>query len=162
MKALSLWQPWATLVASGAKRIETRCWSTNYRGRLAIHASKKWSKELGRMCLTEPFKDPMLAAGFCAITRRRSNLPFGQIIATCYLADVFSVDAGEQYYRIGGDALARVTLPPPEPERSFGDYTPGRFAWILTEIVPLKKPFFFQGSQKLFTVSDELFTGGAA
>ena len=40
MKALTLTQPWASLVAIGAKRIETRSWSTPYRGLLAIHAAK--------------------------------------------------------------------------------------------------------------------------
>ena len=40
MKALTLHQPWATLVAVGEKRIETRSWSTDYRGPLAIHAGK--------------------------------------------------------------------------------------------------------------------------
>lgn len=40
MKLLSLWEPWATLMAIGAKRIETRSWSTPYRGWLAIHASE--------------------------------------------------------------------------------------------------------------------------
>jgi hypothetical protein len=38
MKGLTLTQPWATLVAIGAKRIETRSWPTRYRGLLAIHA----------------------------------------------------------------------------------------------------------------------------
>lgn len=41
MKALTLWQPWASLVALGAKRIETRSWSTTYRGPLAIHAAAR-------------------------------------------------------------------------------------------------------------------------
>ena len=40
MKALTLTQPWATLIAVGAKRIETRSWGTSYRGRIAIHAAK--------------------------------------------------------------------------------------------------------------------------
>lgn len=40
MKALTLWQPWASLVALGVKTIETRSWSTSHRGPLAIHASK--------------------------------------------------------------------------------------------------------------------------
>src|SRR3954451_22243677 len=38
--ALTLTQPWATLVAIGAKQIETRSWGTSYRGWLAIHAAK--------------------------------------------------------------------------------------------------------------------------
>lgn len=41
MKALTLHQPWASLVALGVKRIETRSWSTSYRGALAIHAGLK-------------------------------------------------------------------------------------------------------------------------
>jgi hypothetical protein len=41
MKALTLWQPWATLVAIGAKKVETRCWSKKYRGELAIHAAAR-------------------------------------------------------------------------------------------------------------------------
>ncbi len=37
-RALTLWQPWASLIAIGAKTIETRSWSTAYRGPLLIHA----------------------------------------------------------------------------------------------------------------------------
>lgn len=41
MKALSLRQPWASLIADGRKTIETRTWRTRYRGPLAIHASAR-------------------------------------------------------------------------------------------------------------------------
>jgi hypothetical protein len=40
MKALSLLQPLALLVVIRAKKIETRLWSTPYRGPLLKHASK--------------------------------------------------------------------------------------------------------------------------
>ncbi len=40
MKALTIRQPWASLIAAGVKTIETRSWSTRYRGPLAIHAGK--------------------------------------------------------------------------------------------------------------------------
>jgi len=40
MKAISVRQPWANMIASGKKTIETRTWSTRYRGRLAICSSK--------------------------------------------------------------------------------------------------------------------------
>ena len=39
MKALTVQQPWASLIASGAKCVETRTWRTPYRGPLAIHAA---------------------------------------------------------------------------------------------------------------------------
>lgn len=41
IRALSLRQPWASMVADGRKTIETRTWRTNYRGMLAIHASMR-------------------------------------------------------------------------------------------------------------------------
>lgn len=40
MKALTVKQPWAELIVSGAKDIENRTWRTNYRGRVLIHAAK--------------------------------------------------------------------------------------------------------------------------
>jgi hypothetical protein len=59
MKALTLTQPSATLVAPGAKRIETRSWPTSYRGPLAIHAAAGlgpiggWRAML-RLCSCDP------------------------------------------------------------------------------------------------------------
>ena len=43
MKALSIKQPWASLIAHGIKNIENRTWKTNFRGRIYIHASAKQS-----------------------------------------------------------------------------------------------------------------------
>lgn len=40
-KTITLWQPYATLVATGIKQYETRSWPTNYRGPLLIHAAKR-------------------------------------------------------------------------------------------------------------------------
>lgn len=41
MKAISIYQPWASLIALGDKTIEARCWPTNHRGDLLICASAK-------------------------------------------------------------------------------------------------------------------------
>jgi len=38
--ALSVRQPWASLIINGLKTIEVRSWSTDYRGRILIHASR--------------------------------------------------------------------------------------------------------------------------
>ncbi len=43
MKALTICQPYAELIAKGEKVIENRNWATNYRGPLAIHAGKSRS-----------------------------------------------------------------------------------------------------------------------
>lgn len=61
MKALTLHQPWATLVAEGSKTIETRSWSTKYRGPLAIHAGKstEWDGfKIGAWTTHVAFADP--------------------------------------------------------------------------------------------------------
>lgn len=57
MKALTLYQPWASLIALGVKTVETRPWATKYRGPLAIHAGKvkpslpETRGWIGRYCL---------------------------------------------------------------------------------------------------------------
>lgn len=45
MKALTIKQPWASLIAHGIKDIENRTWKTNFRGRIYIHSSKQPEKE---------------------------------------------------------------------------------------------------------------------
>ena len=40
MKALSVKQPWASMIASGEKTLETRTWNTKHRGEILIVASK--------------------------------------------------------------------------------------------------------------------------
>ena len=41
MKAISLHQPWASMVAQGSKIIETRNWPTNHRGDLLVVSTRK-------------------------------------------------------------------------------------------------------------------------
>lgn len=43
MKALSVRAPWWWAILHAGKDIENRDWSTNYRGRVLLHASKWWS-----------------------------------------------------------------------------------------------------------------------
>jgi ASCH domain. len=122
MKAISLLQPWATLVAIGAKRIETRSWPTNYRGPLAIHASKGFSRQQKEICWSEPFRSTLLNAGY---RLSFSNLEFGLILARVELIDCMLINSAEK---------------PPEPELSFGDYTPGRYAWLLSDVQAYEVP----------------------
>lgn len=57
MKALSLKQPWASLIASGKKTIETRVWPTSYRGDLLICASKTIDKPAMKYFQEDLFSD---------------------------------------------------------------------------------------------------------
>ena len=50
MKAITIKQPWASLIVAGIKDIENRTWKTSFRGRVLIHAAKTPVKE-GLMAL---------------------------------------------------------------------------------------------------------------
>jgi len=50
LKALTLWQPWASLLAGGGKMFETRSWKTNYRGPVVIHAAKLSVRQVLKKC----------------------------------------------------------------------------------------------------------------
>ena len=73
MKCISLMQPWATLIAKGSKKIETRSWKTNYRGELYIHASQRTDKSFIKPSFSKALKD--------------ETIPNGVIIAKCKLVD---------------------------------------------------------------------------
>jgi hypothetical protein len=143
MKVISLLQPWASLVAIGAKKIETRSWSTKYRGPLAIHASKRVPLEAEELCLTEPFQKTLEAAGiqFNGDVPLSRLLPTGAIIATCRLVDCREICL---YGPRASDGNLMPVLPE-EPEHSFGDYTPGRYAWILGNVKTLHEPIPAKG-----------------
>ncbi len=144
IKALTLTQPWATLVATGAKQFETRSWRTNYTGPLAIHAAKGFPRAAQARCFERYFVEALTAAGIV----KPADLPRGEIIAIVNMDGCFATP-GEgvpwrEYY--GG-----VHLPPPEPELAFGDYGPNRYAWRLRDVQRIK-PFPWRGSLGLFNV----------
>lgn len=133
MKALSLTQPWATLVAIGAKNVETRSWYTDYRGPVAIHAAKAFPSDAARLCATEPFRSALAAAGIT----RSDTLPRGAIVALADLTQVVPVHLVP--------AEARI-----EPEQSFGDYSPGRYAFVLENVRRLAAPLACNGALSLW------------
>ena len=161
MKALTLWQPWATLIAIEAKTIETRSWYTNYRGPLAIHAAKQTTEDAVGLCVHEPFFGALIGSGFVRNEKNwtgqeyaqldTTKMPFGAIVATCELVYCIKIEKARKFYR---NALPRMIdglwLPPDEPELSFGDYTPGRYAWILANVKALPEPIPAKGAQGLW------------
>lgn len=45
MKALTIKEPWASLIINGYKEYEFRSWKTNYRGKILIHAGKSLERD---------------------------------------------------------------------------------------------------------------------
>jgi hypothetical protein len=148
MKVLSLLQPWASLVAIGAKRIETRSWATKYRGPLAIHASKALWKFNGKDEIERLIGLTLWESG---LYHQPKDLPYGAVIATCNLVDVRYMLQGKLYRYENGAVIAGGGIPmPSEPELSFGDYTLGRFAWVLEDVRQLPEPIPAKGHQSLW------------
>jgi hypothetical protein len=136
MKVISIIQPWATLIAIGEKNFETRSWSTKYRGPIAIHASKKIDKTV---CKSEPFRSVLEAYGYT-----EKELPTGMIIATAHLTECFKVEKDCGDYAVITDGFIAGN------EYKFGDYTPGRFAWLLVRRKLLENPIPAKGQLGLW------------
>src|SRR5215213_7752316 len=137
MKALSLLQPWASLVVMGAKRLETRSWSTKYRGALLIHAS---SRKAGALLSSEP--------PFSRYIHDFNCLPLGAIIGSVILTDIVKVEQLQLSEKI----INQLSL----EERAFGDYTNGRYVWVLEEAAQFERPVPIRGTLGLWEYSGEI------
>jgi hypothetical protein len=171
MKALTLYQPWASLIACRVKTIETRPWATKYRGSLAIHAAMRRPFMPNAIGHSESFQEsphsveyqlPSVSGGIGTgefiLLPEGLVLPFGAVVATCELLDVvptervafaddtdpWVVEKGWQRCRGDFDYLVSRAQQP------YGDYEPGRFAWILGCVVPLDEPVPATGRQQLW------------
>lgn len=133
MKAISLWQPWASAMALGLKHIETRHWETRYRGPIAIHAAKRWTLEERSFAADQAklYGIPMLASP-----------PLGSIVAVGFLERIITTPAAQSFIS--------------EMEEDWGNYAPQRFAWMFKDIQPLPEPIPYKGAQGIFFVPDDL------
>ena len=127
MKVISLWQPWASFMAWGIKKIETRHWPLpkNITGPIAIHATKKIVK------IQNPYFDDVLWGRNVVY----DDLPKGFIL--CYFDKVRCV---------------KITTPkiPDYPERAFGNYEIDRYMWIMEGLNVLPWPVMIQGRQGIW------------
>lgn len=139
MKAITLTQPWATFVAHGIKTIETRSWSTAYRGWLAIHAAKGFPEWAKNLCVEKPFDFFLKRLGYTVET-----LPTGCVLAKANLIDCIRFTVGYE---------------PPGHESEFGDFTIGRYGFIFAAIKRFEKPIPATGALNLWdwNIPDEQF-----
>ena len=133
IKAITLWQPWASLVVAGHKRFETRSWRTGYRGPLAIHASKREPGHARKLaCAERTFSNALIAMGL----RDLDLWPRGVMLGVVQLATVCTTES------------IRPTLT--FEELAFGDYRNGRYAWKLLNPIPFPEPIPIRGRQGLW------------
>ncbi|MBI5633820.1 MAG: hypothetical protein HZA15_10115 [Nitrospirae bacterium] len=115
------------------KEIETRSWKTNFTGRVAVHASKgfpKWAREF--------------AEAERALGRIPARLPFGAIIGFVTIIGM----------RMTDDLAPQITA----IEKLYGDYSPGRWGWMLCDAEPFPDNRIIpcRGSLGLWNVPAEL------
>lgn len=130
MKAITLKQPWASMVAFGWKTIETRKWKTRHRGELLIVAGKGWVW-LGSTVSR--------ADGWTGIIGDPSTYWYGHAVAVATLIGCRPMTKDDE-----SDALCM--------------YEPGRYAWLLENVRQLETPFRVRGFPGIFEV--ELPRGG--
>lgn len=126
IRCISLWQPWASLIACGAKTIETRgkpAPRTILGVRIGIHAAK--NRE-GFRWMSPALRQASFELGFAA----ESDYPLGVILATAV------VEASIPTERLAGDI--------------FGDFSAGRYGWMLADIRRLEVPVPVRGAQGVF------------
>lgn len=126
MKALTIQQPHASLIASGQKWVENRTWKTSYRGPLAIHAGK------GTKYLTK---------GSLA------DYPTSCVIAVAELITCVSVRwlaSSNGLARIGSHTIA---------EWFAHSHTEGPYCWLLIKVRPIE-PIQRKGFQGLWNFYD--------
>ena len=136
MRALSIWQPWATLIMTGHKRIETRGWAAPYsiRGqRIAIAATKTIRAEQRHAAQEPHFREHYSATGLPSIC----ELPLGCILGTVVIDGCREIDS---------ELMQRLD----SREEAFGIYAPARFAWFLRDPQPLPAPITVRGAQGLW------------
>ena len=122
MKAISIHQPWASLITLNEKHDGTRNWKPQHRGPIIIHASKSFSKAEQALLQTETRKSVLARHGIESITQ----LSTGRPVAIATLTDAYMVE----------EITDKLTA----TERALGDFRPGRYAWLVEDIQRLRQP----------------------
>jgi activating signal cointegrator 1 len=136
MKAISLWQPWASLWLSPAKIHETRHWPIKHRGWLVVHAARRTiddyrGDDLDQVC------DRVFGKGWNA------DLPLGALIGAVNIIECKRTEDILSGYQEPDDYVC-------------GDFSKGRYGWKRDKLIVFDKPIPYSGKQRIFSVSDSL------
>jgi len=141
VRCISLWQPWASLMACGAKLVETRHWRTEVRGEVYIHAAKT-TKGIAELELLPDECEQIRAMTYSLglkVEQWRTRLPFGKLVAAGNLSDCLPASQALRAY------------PLQEP---FGDFSAGRWGHIYTGLRAIEW-IPYRGSQGFFSACIE-------
>lgn len=136
-KAVTLYQPYASFMAVNEKLIETRSWSTNYRGTVFIHAGLRLPAHGSP---EEAHARELLRGSAHLSDTPLENLPRGVLLSCGTLVDCVRMD--EAYCARMEDTR----------EYQLGWYSPGRYAWIFEDMQQLPELVPFKGQLSLWDV----------
>jgi hypothetical protein len=138
MKALSLWQPWASLWLTPAKRHETRGWRCWHRGELVVHAARRIERDVGPELAA--ICDGLFGPGWGA------RLPVGALVGIVHVTSCRPAEAVHPPDGvIAGADIADFTC---------GDFSPGRWAIGRGRALAFPGPVAWRGERGLFEVPD--------
>jgi hypothetical protein len=141
MHALSIKQPWATLLVAGLTPYVVRDWRTAHRGPLAVHAGGTTPWENVALC-GDPAMKALLRRSGCDFA---FELPTRAVLGTVTLADCFHLTEGN-----------RDRLDPEDPAVQFGLLRPGRWAWVCTDPHAFAHPVPMAGRLGVFDIPEAL------
>ena len=127
MKAITVYQPYAYAIIAGLKQYETRPRKTHIRGRVAVHAGRLDEVHATKHLSGNDFWALMAEIG------GKTDLPRGAVLGTVEIVDCVPVE----------EIIHTLS----ERERLLGDYSPGRFAWVLRNPVAFSAPVPAKGKQ---------------
>ena len=141
---ISLTQPWASIMALGAKRYESRGWATAYRGPLVIAASKGFPLRCRELCKSEPFCNVLRSGGI----ETWRDLPRGRLLCVVELVGC-EPTVDEYTLPLKGDRGERLRqlAPPASNELAFGDFRwrgddqQKRYAFLTKDVRRFVMPF---------------------
>jgi hypothetical protein len=147
MKIITLWQPWATLIALELKRYETRSWGTDYRGPLAIHAAKRPMGKVEYFAWLDILQEVERSGSEPKNLPLFNHLPLGAIVAIAELSSCHRMSNLKKLdsARCGSMSIDSASL----LERKCGDWQSGRYAWKLEQVHELEAAINFKGGQGL-------------
>jgi activating signal cointegrator 1 len=155
-RIISICEPFATLLAYGIKKIETRPKPTSWtieKGSYLIHAAKKFDKFQKELIFTEPFYSALKQIGNGMVYKGKilPAFTFGAIIGA------IDVVGCKKIPHLVSESDREIYLCLYEPfqitwdEYSFGDYTAGRYAWITQNARLLETPIPYKGQQGYYS-----------
>jgi hypothetical protein len=159
MHAITIREPWASLVMLGQKRIETRSWPAPdwlIGQRIAIHAAKGLTYEELAMVDEPEFAEALMAANLSPYPHgvwsgplnRAFDATRGRVIATAVLDDCVPLLSPLDYGFVEHTIVARSghIVHVTEDELAFGFFAPDRYGWLLRDVRPLPEPIPARGA----------------